>query len=55
MYIISIQDKEIKEIVSLPVEEHYDALWDKVRKGFEYVYTQYFYDYDWFLKADDDT
>ncbi|XP_036341843.1 glycoprotein-N-acetylgalactosamine 3-beta-galactosyltransferase 1-like [Rhagoletis pomonella] len=33
----------------------YDLLWHKVRQGFRYVYAQYYGDYDWFLKADDDT
>ncbi|XP_054744306.1 glycoprotein-N-acetylgalactosamine 3-beta-galactosyltransferase 1-like [Anastrepha obliqua] len=33
----------------------YDLLWHKIRQGFSYIYAQYYAQYDWFLKADDDT
>lgn len=47
------------ELGAVPVvdsaSDTYDLLWNKVRKGFRYVYARYYADYDWFLKADDDT
>ncbi|XP_032584854.1 glycoprotein-N-acetylgalactosamine 3-beta-galactosyltransferase 1 isoform X1 [Drosophila mojavensis] len=40
------------------VEPHagsYTDLWDKTREGFRYVWREYGDQYDWFVKADDDT
>ncbi|XP_030377836.1 glycoprotein-N-acetylgalactosamine 3-beta-galactosyltransferase 1-like [Scaptodrosophila lebanonensis] len=47
-------DKDLP-IVALNVTEGYWSLWGKTRESFRYVYERYFRDYDWFLKADDDT
>ncbi|XP_062134744.1 glycoprotein-N-acetylgalactosamine 3-beta-galactosyltransferase 1 [Drosophila sulfurigaster albostrigata] len=33
----------------------YDDLWNKTREGFRHVWQEYGEEYDWFLKADDDT
>ncbi|CAD6996687.1 unnamed protein product [Ceratitis capitata] len=33
----------------------YDLLWYKIRQGLRHVYVRYYGDYDWYLKADDDT
>ncbi|SPP82411.1 glycoprotein-N-acetylgalactosamine 3-beta-galactosyltransferase 1 [Drosophila guanche] len=33
----------------------YEDLWNKTREGFRHVWQEYGQDYDWYLKADDDT
>ncbi|XP_030372216.1 glycoprotein-N-acetylgalactosamine 3-beta-galactosyltransferase 1 [Scaptodrosophila lebanonensis] len=42
-------------IVRLDVEEGRENLYLKVKASLEYIYERYLDDYDWFLKADDDT
>ena len=39
----------------LPGPESRDQLWNKANQTLRYVYQNYLNEYDWFLKADDDT
>ena len=41
--------------VKLKVGEGRDNLWGKTKLAFRHVYQHHFEDYDWFVKADDDT
>uniref|UniRef100_A0A2M4BS04 Glycoprotein-N-acetylgalactosamine 3-beta-galactosyltransferase 1 n=1 Tax=Anopheles marajoara TaxID=58244 RepID=A0A2M4BS04_9DIPT len=51
----SVADEAIGSI-ALPIkEEGRQSLWNKTREAFRYIYQHHLAEYDWFLKADDDT
>ncbi len=41
--------------IALNVTDDVDHLWGKTRQALEYIHENHLNDYDWFLKADDDT
>lgn len=42
-------------IVQLPVKEGEMYLWGKTKKAFKYIYSNYFKEADWIIKAEVDT
>ena len=52
---MSSETDPVLPTVKLNVSEGRENLWDKTKKAFENVYKNHFQDYDWFVKADDDT
>jgi hypothetical protein len=52
---ISSQEDDTIGAVAIPVRESRDTLWQKTKLAFTYVYENYFNEYDWFIKADDDS
>ncbi|XP_004534047.1 glycoprotein-N-acetylgalactosamine 3-beta-galactosyltransferase 1 [Ceratitis capitata] len=56
IFLSSEADEELGAVAVVEREaDNYDDLWNKTREGFRYAYEQYYDDYDWFVKADDDT
>lgn len=54
LFMSSREDPDLPTI-ALPVHESRSQLWGKTKAAFLEVYTNYFNESDWFLKADDDT
>lgn len=52
--ILSDPDNNI-EVTVLNITESHDELWGKTKAGFQLVYENYLDQFDWFIKADDDT
>nr|XP_027218555.1 glycoprotein-N-acetylgalactosamine 3-beta-galactosyltransferase 1-like [Penaeus vannamei] len=52
---ISTKDDASISAVDVGSEEGFKALWNKTRSALKYFYANFFNDYEWFLKADDNT
>ena len=55
--LIFMSEKEDKHLgaIKLEVPEGRQGLWGKTKRGFKYVYEHHYDEYEWFMKADDDT
>lgn len=54
LFMSSIEDPEL-DSVALPVKNTKSNLWPKTKAAFKFISKNHLNDYDWFLKADDDT
>lgn len=54
LFMSTASDGDLQPVV-LPFAEGREQLWNKTREAFKHVYDHYLEEFDWFLKADDDT
>ncbi|XP_077534709.1 glycoprotein-N-acetylgalactosamine 3-beta-galactosyltransferase 1-like [Haemaphysalis longicornis] len=55
LFMSTKSDKRLPSALELSVSEKRNALWAKTKASLVELYKKHYYDYDWFLKADDDT
>lgn len=48
------KDPEHEDVISLPVANGREHLWNKTKLAMKYVEENYINSYDWFMRADDD-
>ena len=54
-FLTTKEDEELPTFVISSVEEKYKNLWGKTREGFRMAYEELYEDFDWVMKADDDS
>lgn len=54
LFLSSVSDDDLDIVIS-PFPENRNALWNKTKFAFNYMHRNYINEYDWFLKADDDS
>jgi len=54
LFMSSKEDKQLGAI-ALDAPEGRQGLWGKTKRAFQHVYHEHFNEFDWFMKADDDT
>lgn len=56
LFMSSRVNKLLPNTIALNItKESRKILWEKTKKAFKYVYENHFNDYEWFIKADDDS